>query len=110
MAGVDARRATPPDLRLPRGGSLAVASSTPATQLLSLAKMLKLNHAGGLATDWRSIAIIRRDCADCRARMNPVDRQMARVQFAFDARGTSLTTSIAMASAVPITSRRYQSG
>src|SRR5271157_2053532 len=27
------------------GGSLAVASSTPATQLLSPAKMLKLNHA-----------------------------------------------------------------
>jgi hypothetical protein len=27
------------------GGSLAVANSTPATQLLSPAKMLKLNHA-----------------------------------------------------------------
>ena len=27
------------------GGSLAVASSTPATQLLSPAKLLKLNHA-----------------------------------------------------------------
>ena len=27
-----------------RGGSLAVASSTPATQLLLPAKMLKLNH------------------------------------------------------------------
>jgi hypothetical protein len=27
------------------GGSLAVASSTPATQLLSPAKMLRLNHA-----------------------------------------------------------------
>ncbi|MGD0040041.1 MAG: hypothetical protein ABSE84_06395, partial [Isosphaeraceae bacterium] len=27
------------------GGSLAVASSTPATQLLSPANMLKLNHA-----------------------------------------------------------------
>jgi hypothetical protein len=99
VAGVDARRATPPDPRLPRRGlagcrqldpshpalvtcgvarvkrarfksrlhnrggwgrhpkrdaqirifrawrSLAVASSTPATQLLSSAKMLKLNHA-----------------------------------------------------------------
>jgi len=32
------------------GGLLAVASSTPATQLLSPAKMLKLNHAAAMGT------------------------------------------------------------
>ena len=35
VAGVDARRATRPDPRPPRWGSLAIASSTPATRLLS---------------------------------------------------------------------------
>jgi hypothetical protein len=43
--------ASTPERRRPQirgfrvGGSLAVANSTPATQLLSPAKMLKLNHA-----------------------------------------------------------------
>ena len=45
VAGVDARRATPPDPRLCAGGSLAVASSTPATPLWSPAKIRELNHA-----------------------------------------------------------------
>ena len=46
VAGVDVRRATPLDPRLARRGSLAVASSTPATPpLLSPAKIRELNHA-----------------------------------------------------------------
>jgi len=45
VAGVDARRATPPDPRLPRWGLLAGASSTSATHFVSPAKMLKLNQA-----------------------------------------------------------------
>ena len=45
MPGVDARRATPPDPRLRAGGSLAVSSPTPATPLLSPAKIRELNHA-----------------------------------------------------------------
>jgi hypothetical protein len=44
-AGVDVRRATPQIRGFFAGGSLAVASSTPATQLLSPAMMIKLNHA-----------------------------------------------------------------
>ena len=39
VAGVDARRATPPDPRPPRWGQLAVASSIPATQLSSPARL-----------------------------------------------------------------------
>ena len=46
------------------GGSLAVASSTPATRLLSPAMMIKLNHAAksmwGRALDQRSAAANRR--------------------------------------------------
>ena len=45
VPGVDARRATPPDPRLRAGGSLAVSSPTPATPLLSPAKIRELNHA-----------------------------------------------------------------
>ena len=46
VPGVDARRATPPDPRGWRtGGSLAVSSPTPATPLLSPAKIRELNHA-----------------------------------------------------------------
>ena len=45
VPGVDARRATPPDPRLRAGGSLAVSGPTPATPLLSPAKIRELNHA-----------------------------------------------------------------
>ena len=45
VAGVDARRATPQIRGWRAGGSLAVASSTPATPLFSPAKIPELNHA-----------------------------------------------------------------
>jgi hypothetical protein len=51
VAGVDARKVTHQIRGFRAGGSLAVANSTPATQLLSLAKMLELNHASHAATE-----------------------------------------------------------
>ncbi len=45
VEGADARRATPPVRGWRAGGSLAVASSTPATPLFSPAQIRELNHA-----------------------------------------------------------------